>query len=123
MDIGCCWCQKPTNATLLCDHVIGWIAEIDSTGEHPRLVKREAVTCDLPMCEAHATTIGRSFVCSGIGTEDATADIESIDRCPLHAGRRDDGAPMLTDIGIRAARDRLRFEAALRSGVITGGKS
>ena len=115
-DLGtCAWCRSPVAATVICDHVIGWTAGIDSEGTSPRLVKREALTCDLPLCDEHTTQVGRFFLCGEHGT-----DIDTFDRCPLHAGVSDFWTGLLTERGMREARELLRRRAALSSGVIVG---
>lgn len=67
----CHFCDQ--EATRLCDKVmpIGGIAKtID-----------EIKTCDLPICDSHASEVGKIFICSKPKPE-----IETRDYCPFHSG-------------------------------------
>ena len=68
-------------ATRLCDYVFGF--QITRTKPHPCMDPNGPMwTCDAPLCDKHATEVGRIFMCPEPGPD-------SIDRCPLHLGKDD----------------------------------
>lgn len=114
----CAFCGK--DATLYCDFILGFKAGEWSgcTGETALRVGRfdefvpgkglpcytlgspELYTCDAPMCDECGKHQGNLFMDGEVSSND------SIDMCPVHAGRKDEGKPITAD-----AADRMRLKA------------
>lgn len=94
----CCVCGA--EATRLCDFHLGkrfpLIRHIGDT--------EFCITCDAPLCDAHAVNAGFTFY----DGDAAHTCVDTIDRCPFHAGHKHDGfGPQLSE----ATTEELRRQA------------
>lgn len=89
----CFYCDNP--ATRYCDFALGGpIAGYERVGniEDNRFyacfdVDQMPYTCDMPMCEEHATQVGSVHICG------KASGHETIDHCPEHRGKREFPCP------------------------------
>jgi len=114
----CFYCDKL--AVRYCDFAlggpIGGYARVGNIGDNLFYagfdIEQLPYTCDMPMCEDHATQVGAMHICG------KQSDHETIDHCPEHVGRTENPAPCSEDEAEtlrRAVRAQARREMVRRA--------